>query len=93
MCVCAYPEISIKTQLEKISKAMHILLILHWVHINIFFQINFYHDLQATFKDAYFCPAKFNVYHQDKPLFLMLTGNDSLERIFSNKSKSWSCRL
>ena len=37
-----------------------------------------------TFKDAYFCSTKFKVYHPTEPLYLVLCGNDPLERNFGN---------
>ena len=37
-----------------------------------------------TFRDAYFCAAKYKVHHPDNPLYLVLCGNDSLERVFGN---------
>ena len=55
-------------------------------YIYLFFLINCIMICRQLSKMLYFCAAKFKVYHPDKPLLLMLTGNDSLERIFGNKS-------
>lgn len=79
----AYPSLSIEEQLQKISQAMHILLVLSR-ELGAFIPNQLYHDLMGTFKDAYFCAAKFKAYHPNEPLYLVLCGNDSLERIFGN---------
>ena len=43
-----------------------------------------YHDLQASFEDAFYCPVKWKLYHPYEPLYLMLCSNDVIERCFGN---------
>ena len=75
------PSISIEEQLEKTSQAAHILMILKH-KLEKFLPNQLYYDIQATFKDAFFCSAKWKVHHPEEPFFLMLCSNDVLERFF-----------
>ncbi|XP_066914918.1 uncharacterized protein [Clytia hemisphaerica] len=79
----ATPDTTIKSQLEKISLAAHILLILKR-ELKSFLNNQLYHDLQATFSDAFFCATKWKYHHPDVPFFIMLCSNDTIERFFGN---------
>ena len=72
-------KLSIKEQLETISLAAHILLILQRTLWS-FIPNQLYHDIQASFEDAFYCAAKWKVHHPDLPLYLMLCSNDIIER-------------
>ena len=90
LCTFVDTTITIKEQLTKISFAAHVLMILQRELHNIgtgtstgsFIPNQLYHDLQASFEDAFFCAAKWKIYHTSLPLFLMLCSNDVLERFF-----------
>ena len=81
LCTFVETKTDIKTQLQKTSLAAHVLFILKR-ELHTFLPNQLYHDLQATFEDAFFCAAKWKKYHPNLPLFLMLCSNDVLERFF-----------
>ena len=76
-------DLSIKEALEAISTAAHVLFVLQRTLIK-FIPNQLYHDLQATFEDAFYCANKWQIAHANEPFFLMLLGNDPIERAFGN---------
>ena len=76
-------DASIEEQLQVISSAAHILLILQRT-LDKFLPNQLYHDLQSTFEDAFYSAVKWKIGHPNEPLYLMLLGNDSIERAFGN---------
>ena len=93
MCTYVDPKITIEEQLRKISLASHVLMILQRI-IKIFIPNQLYHDLQASYEDAFFCATKWKIHHSDLPLFLMLCSNDVLERFFGNvRAKYRQCLI
>lgn len=81
LCTFRDTSMCIKDQRQKLSLSAHILMIMQR-ELSSFIPNQLYHDLQSTFEDAFFCAAKWKIYHPDKPLFLMLCSNDVLERFF-----------
>ena len=77
-----FTELGIKEQLTNISTSMHVLLSLQR-GLNIFPSV-LYHDLMATFKNAFLVACKFQINDETLPCYLMLCGTDSLERLFGN---------
>ena len=77
-----YTDLDIEKQIVRFSVAAHSLFYLSRCEPVKVIPNQLYHDLQTTFIDAIFCCAKAQVYFPDKPLFLVLNGTDSLERIF-----------
>ena len=74
---------SIQEQLENISFAAHILLVLQR-DLKSFLPNQLYQDIQSTLEDAFYCATKWKLHHPDLPLYLMLCSNDVLERLFGN---------
>ena len=74
------PDVTILDQLEIISLAAHVLLILQRT-MRSFLPNQLYHDSQATFEDSFYCAVKWKLYHPNEPLYLMLWNNDVLERL------------
>ena len=62
--LCTYIDlkITIQEQLQKISLAAHMLIVLQR-NIRTFIPNQLYHDLQASFEDAFFCAAKWKIHH------------------------------
>ena len=77
----ARPSLNIGEQLENISLTTHILFILYR-ELGSFLTNQLYHDLMETFRDGYFCAAKYKIYHPNEPLYLVLCGNDGLENLW-----------
>ena len=77
------PNVTIQKQLETIAQAAHVLFVLQRT-LRTFIPNQLYHDLQSTFKDAFYCAAKWKEYHPNIPFFLMLCSNDVIERLFGN---------
>ena len=75
--------VDLKTQLNAVSAASHALLLLRRT-LTSFLPNVLYHDLQATFKDTFFCAAKYKIHCPKAPLYLMLCSNDVIERTFSD---------
>lgn len=84
LCLYVYVDSNIIDQLLKISTSAHLFLVFFREFKSTFLPSQLYHDLQSTFKNAYFCAAKFQQFVPDVPLFLMLLGTNLLERIFGN---------
>ena len=76
-----YVYLDVASQLQMISTALHILLILERVFPN-FMTNQLYHDMQSTFEDSLYCAAKWKVHCPELPLYLMLLSNDLLKETF-----------
>jgi hypothetical protein len=75
-------DLSLSEQLEYLSAAAHLLLLLYRANGNKFLSKLLYVDIMIMIKNVYFCVAKAKV---DNPLgcfFLMLLGTDRLETLF-----------
>ena len=83
LVIYAYLDSTIQYQLEVISKAAHILFVMQHNVVK-FLPNQLYHDLQATFEDSFYSAVKWQIAHRDIPLYLMLLGNDTIERVFGN---------
>lgn len=81
-----YVYLDVSSQLQMISKSLHVLLILKRVFPN-FIPNQLYHDIQSTFEDSFYCAAKWKVHCPDLPLYLMLLSNDVLETFWKYSIK------
>ena len=84
LALFCYVTYSIQEQLLSVSKAAHALFVLIRVTGSKILTNQLYHDIQATFQDAFFTAAKYQIYHPDTPCYLLLNANDFLERFFGN---------
>ena len=83
LALYCYVTSSVEEQLVCVSTAAHSFLVLRRVFGTVL-PNQLYHDLQSTFQNVYFSAAKFQVYHPLLPFFIVLLGNDALERLFGN---------
>jgi len=77
-------ELSLAEQLEHLSAAAHLLLVLY-VHEDArshFIPTPLFVDIGIMIKNAFFCVAKAKLDHPQDPFFLVLLGTDRLETLF-----------
>lgn len=81
-----YPYICIKfclsEQLEYLSAAAHLCLVLYSTHGKSFMPTLLYVDLMIMIKNVYFCVAKAKVDDPDGKFWIILLGTDRLEQLF-----------
>lgn len=83
LALYCYITFSVEEQLQHISTAAHSFLVLFREYCDVL-PNQLYHDLQATYKNVFFCAAKFKVYHPERPFFIVILGTDPEERLFGN---------
>jgi hypothetical protein len=75
-------DLSLSEQLEYLSAAAHLMLLLYRVNENKFFPKLLYTDIMIMIKNVYFCVAKAKVNNPHSQFFLVLLGTDRLETLF-----------
>jgi hypothetical protein len=75
-------ELSLSEQLEYLSAAAHLILLLYRTNKQLFFPNLLYADIMIMIKNVYFSVAKAKVDNPEGQFFLVLLGTDRLETLF-----------
>ena len=75
-------DLSLSEQLEHLSAAAHLAMILFKLAAKKFIPTNLYIDLMIMIKNVFFCVAKAKIDDPDGEFWLILLGTDRLEELF-----------
>jgi hypothetical protein len=75
-------DLSLSEQIEHLSTAAHLAIILYSLASNDFIPTNLYIDLMIMIKNILFCVAKVKVNDPDREFWLILLGTDQLKEPF-----------
>jgi hypothetical protein len=75
-------DLSLSEQIEHLSAAAHLTIILYRLAGKDFIPTNLYIDLMIMIKNVLFCVAKANINNADREFWLIFLGTDQLEELF-----------